>query len=684
MAEFATPRITPTARAAGQVSRAGSQATLNLANAAQGAANDFSEFFEKEAAIQGEELIAEIQEHWSRTYNERSKQAGNGFAKNILGEYDQFIQERRAQYEKDARERGQAKVPERNRQELDSALGKFRLRLETKALSREAAARAAAKAAAQSRARRLKLNALISDPGLRDEYMESAKTDGERSDYLRTALGMQVRTNPQGVMDEVMGGQWDALLSPSQKVSFIKLADSGIERLEREAEVELKAQQQRVEAELSEDIAFTEANRAPPVDSIFDEIDFSDLYANDPERGAEVRENYLRAVEFAETVNAVSMSSPEAVQIEIDRLQRRVAEKGNTPQDVDNLNRYVSALGARNNQIQKDPAAYVQEHADGTSRVYQALSEAEPDAAPILAENYVRGLEASYDRLGVPPELRAVLPQQDAAAQVAQFNSMGADVAAQALAQYAETWGAAAPRVLSQLDKEGLAKEYSVAMRHLDNPGLSQAIVNLATVDRKDLVAGIEPVSVKDMRQELTESLTDYRAAFEIAGGADASRMMNKHFEVAEKFALSLIRKGADPSEAVERAVSQMFPETTVQSNNEQYILPVDLSETQVSSGVESLMEEDSLRQNDVQPIDDPRFPDFADMAVTLSAASRSGIWVNNSEGTGLQLMISMGGYLLPLNRTDGSPYSFTFEEIQAAGNAASGGLRLFPTKGLR
>ncbi len=131
MVEFVTPRITPTARAAGQVSSAGSQAINRLAGAAQGAANTFSDFYEKEAAIQGEQLLAEVQEEWSRTYNERAKTAGNGFTKGILNDYDQFVADKLAQQQTDAEARGQANVPERKRDEVDLAVRKYRLTLES-------------------------------------------------------------------------------------------------------------------------------------------------------------------------------------------------------------------------------------------------------------------------------------------------------------------------------------------------------------------------------------------------------------------------------------------------------------------------------------------------------------------------------------------------------------------------
>lgn len=667
MVEFSTPRITPTARAAGQVSRAGSQAINRLAGAAQGAADNFSEFYEKEAAIQGEQLLAEVQEEWSRTYNERAKTAGNGFAQGILNDYDQFVAGKLAQQQTDAEGRGQANVPERNRAEMDLALSKYRLKLETRALGREAAARAAAKAAAVAATRRLKLNALISDPSLLPEYLETAGPK-ERGDYVRTALGVTLRDDPQGVQDQVMGGQWDADLTPAQKMSFLKLTDSGIARQQREADIALKAEQRSTEAELQEEIAYAEANGAPPVDSIFDETDIQDLYSNDPELGAEVRETYRDAVDFAETFHSVSDASPEQIELEVESLQAKVREPGNSAQDSKNLNSYVAAVNARNTRIQTDPADYAGESVDSVGNLFELVGASTPEEAPALAGHYVTALESTYDRLGVPAELRNILPKNAAADQVAQFNGMGSDVAAQALAQYAETWGDAGPRVLAQLDKAGLAPEYGVGMRHLDNPGLVQAVINMRDVARKDLVAGLPTAMVTDTTRALTESMVEYRAAFEFAGSGDAHEMMNKHFQVADKLALDAIRQGADPEDAVERVVSQMFPETPVQSNNEQYILPVGLNESQMGIGTERLMDTRVLVGNDIAAIDDPRFPDFADKEVTLSAASRSGIWVNNSSGTGLQLMLSLDGYLLPLNRGDGSPYEFTFQEVQATG----------------
>lgn len=674
MVEFRTPTQTPTARAAGQVSRAGSQALDRLSGAVGQAADTFTDFYEKEASIQGELLLAEVQEEWTRGYSERAKTAGAGFAKQTMADYDKFVADRLSQWQQEATEGNQRNVPARVMDDVKLSLDKYRLRLETQSLQREAAARAAAKAAAVASAERAKLNALIIDPSLMGEMVEGAKTQKQRSSYIQTGLTATMRDNPELVLEQVMSGQYVNDLSPSQTQSFIKLATSGVEKQQREAEILLKGQQAQFETELSEELAFTEANGAPPVDSVFNKEAVRDLYANDPEKGEEIIRTYNEGIAFSETVHEVSLASPETIEAEALRLQEEVSKPGDTASDVTRLNAYLTAVGAREKAIRDDAASYVQKNVDSVSKMYEMHGAADPEVQPIVAENYLTALNAMYDDLGVQPQFRNVLPKGAVSQTVASLNGMGSDVAAQALSQIATSWGDAAPMVIAQLEKGGLAKEYVVAMRHADNPSLSQAIVNLASQTLPELKTGLPTTSVKDFSDELNESLMEYREAFEFSGGPAAAETFNRNFEVAQKLGVSLIRGGSDPSAAAVRVVEQMFPETVLSGNNENLVLPAGLDEGTIGMGLDMLRGEDNLRGADIQPINDPRYPDFADLEVTISAASRSGVWANDSTGRGAQLMILVDGAYIPLMRSDGLPYSFTFEQLRGAGTPVPGG----------
>lgn len=663
MVEFQTPRIVPQARSAGQVSNAGSDAIKRLGMAAQGTADTFTEFYEKEAAIHGERLLAEIQEEWGRTYNERSKGAGAGFSKSTLADYDAFVAQKLAAYSKEASDRSQANVPERNRQDIELALDKYRMRLETKTLAREAAARAAAKNAAMAATRRAKHNALISDPSLYAEYMETAnKRDGEA--YTRTFLSMQVRDDPQATLDDVMAGKYDTQLQPSQKMSFIKLADSGVARVERENEIELNAARSDLETALSEEIAFAGANGAPPVDSAFEPEAIAELYGTDPERGVAVVDQYKSEIAAAEMRNNVSMATPDQIESDLTKLQDAVSSPGNTPRDVQQQTAYVAALQQRNNAITDDAAKWANSGERFVRDIYGAIHSAAPEDQAIIAQKYTDALSLTYDNVGVPDQFRTVLPKQDATNQAAQFNDMGTDVAAAALSNYMDVWGEAAPMVLRQLEKAGLAPEYSVAMRHLDNPGLSQAIINLKGISTADLKQGQIKSDMNDADAALREGLVEYRLAFEFAGSGDAQSTMNTHYDVAERLVLDRMRQGESSDAAVEGVIAEMFPETVVTGNNGNYLIPDGANDGAIMQGTEVATTKLALSSVGIVPFDDPRFPEFADVELTRMGLETNGVWVNNSTGDGLQLMLSIEGYMIPAMLENGSPYSLTFDEL--------------------
>lgn len=685
MVEFTQAKVLPTARAAGQVSTGRAESIQRLAGTVQGVANKFTEYYEGEAQVTGDLLLAEIQELSARAYKARAANAGRGFANAALSDFDKLKEEKIAEYRSKMAELHMANVPERNMREIDASLSKYRMRLETRARAQEQAAIAAAAAKARAKAnaaarraaataKRLRANALLSDPGSLQAVLETVP-EKDHGYYIKTALSAEVRNDPAGVGAAMQEGKYDAHLSPSEKLSFMKLSDSGIKAIERENEIELNNLRKSFEADLEENIAFAAANGAPPVDDQLEPEAIQKLYESDPKRGQEVMQAYDDAVRYAETYHAVSVATPAELDLKIEELQAKVATPGNTKQDVQRLNDYVSAIGKRNQAIKDDAAGYVVQTEDTISQMYDltrtGIEEGNEDA-PIMAETYTASIDSVYDKLGVPVGMRTYLPKAAAQNEVAKLNASGTDVAPQILQGLVETWGAAAPRVISQLEKEGLSPAYSVALRHTDNPGLTQAIMETVGLDVAELKSGMPSASSKDAMAALDEGLVDYRIAFETAGGSAAVQTLNKHYEVAEKLTLKLVRGGVAPEDAASRVIGQMFPETVVSGNNENYILPVGLSERTIGRGTDYMMGKDFLKGK-VQAIDDPRFPDFADLEVTIAAASRSGFWVNNSDGSGLQLMVSVDGYLVPLYHANGGVYSYTFREIESMGTPVPG-----------
>ena len=659
MVAFKVSELTPTALAAGQVSNAPAQQLQAAAGAMQGAANTFSEFYENEARINRELILANAQADWARSFPERAKNAGPGFAETIKAEYKQYVAD------------AMKGAPERGRDNLELAFTKYGIDLETRALQAEAAALARAKAQAAAAARRargeaLRLagNSLISDPSQLNEFMES---DPENADYYaKIALDTRMMEEPGVVAEEMQAGQWDAYLSPSEKLAFVKGGQAAAERAAREAEVALKVEQESFTDALDEELAYAQANGAPPVDSVFNEDALSSLFP-DPAQREEVARVYQQSITDAEVLYNVRSAAPEELQAQMESIVAAVKEPGRTEEDVRRLDAFQTALQQRDTAIKEDAPSYVAQVSDEAAVRYDAYATAEAEDRPIAARGYVAALDANYERLGVPEPLRAVLPKQQAQAVAQQFNTMAPDIAAQSLLEYKNEWGAAAPRVIEQLSKEGLAPEYSIALRHSDNPGLAAAIVNLRGQDLNTLKAGVDTLSVSDGEKELIAALGDYRATFE-AGDASgqATRVFNENYGVAERLMVQYIRTGLDPAAAAERVTTELFPEQPINMPNMQVLVPKGVEPDVVELALDNAMTEEALRAFAPAPLDDPRLPQFADEEVMIAAA-QNGVWLNNSTGDGAVLHLDIGGYLLPVTGKNGQLYDVKFSQAGKA-----------------
>lgn len=667
MVQLLTPKIGVQARQAGQVSTAPARNLARAASSMKMVADNFSQYYEEQAAIDNELILATTQADWTQNYNERKGSAGDGFTKGMLKDYDEYVTA------------AMADSPKRGRDQLKLAMDKYRLNLETKSMQREATARAAAKVAAIAEANRLKANALISDPTLLDDYLEGAGPK-ERSLFIRSAMSGEMANDPQSVNDAVMGGKWDNDLTPAQKLSFMKLSQNGIARIETEEATALKASQRLYLDGLNEELDFVAANGALPVDSQYTDENIEAMFPADEAK--ELKRLRDQSVMHAENVNAVSSAMPVELEAEIEKLQAAVAKPGDTKEDVIALNSYLGAIQQRNQRLKDDAAAYVISDWNVIDMSFDAYNNSDPDAKPIAAENYVAGLNAAYDIMGVAPELRNILPKDTAKQMVTQFNSMGADIVAQSLKEYKDAWGDAGPRIVAELGKAGLAPEYVSSMRHSDDAGLAARVASLAGVKESDLKENLISTEVTDAKLEINEGIEDYMSAF-IAGDptGQALATFNDEMSITRRMIWQDIGNGMDPSDAVEQELGRMFPEEAINENNAQLIVPVGVGANVFRRSLDAAMSEELLRSAKIQPLDDPRLPEFADMETNIEHLEKQGLWLNNSTGDGAVLHYNINGYYLPVTVEGGGFYEVKFDAEPLAGPTALESFgSIFPT----
>lgn len=677
MVEFVTQQLTPSAMAAGQVSGRKAASLGNFGDALQGAANGFSAFYEHEAGMQRERLMAQAQADWSRTFSEKAPEAGAGFAAQTTADYKAYV------------EKAMSGAPLRGKDDLQLAFDKYGLDLETRALAVEAAARArataamaaetkAARGAAIASAKRMRGNALVSDPSLAAEFMAADPENAEYYDKL--SLDRRMIDDPDGVAAEVMSGSHDEYLSPSEKLAFVKAGNAAVERGQRDAATANAVDQQGYLSGLDEEVAYTAANGHPPVDSGYDPATVDALYgplpgmtdAANAERaaqGAEVKRRYETAIQDAETLAAVNVATPEALGLSISEAVSSVQAPGRTAEDVSRLASLQKAVETRNAAIVADSAAFVTQTSDETKAWLNAYNTVAPEQRAASAAGYQAAATSNYSHLGVPDELRRVMPKDIAAAQAKMLNEAPAATAALVAQQFLADWNN--PRVAAELTEAGLAPEIGVAMRRADNPGLMAEITNLRGVPKDQLVAGAVGAAGKaapaDVDVAMQEALADYGVAFTAGGGPAAAATMAQNVDVATKLALKYVSQGMDPAAAGAKAALDVFPETPINEAHIQLIAPVGVTEWQVSQALGRAMTDEAIRAFAPAAMDNPNFPEFADAEIMIEAA-QNGVWLNNSTGDGAVLHLNLGGYYLPVVGSNGRPYEMKFNGLPSGG----------------
>lgn len=646
MVDLVTAQQPFVARGPDRVNTSTAKGLQDLSRAAGNAADTFTIYEEEQAAIQNDLILAKAQEKWTQYLSDTAGGAGAGYVEKMVGEYDQYTRDTLA------------KAPRRGRDGLEAAFQKTRIRIEARAMQAEAAARARAKAAAVSAARTARANALVSDPSFLDSALEADPANADY--YVKVANNARMIDDPVTVGREFRDGKWDAYVSPSEKLAFIKQGKAAEERIAREDQAALAVARKEIADISAEEIAYTEANGAPPVDSLFDEDQVRAIF---PEQEAEqVIARHGRAMEFAEQVNAVSTASPAQIDDMMDQVAEDVAAPGDSKLDASRRSTLAQAVNLRQASLENDAALHVLRYNDKVNRYFEAV---DGEDAEIAAESYRAALASEYNRLGVPEQLRRVLPKDGAKSMVASLNQADTDVVGLQLKQVVDTWGD--PRILPELSEAGLAPEYVEAMRHTDNPGLMQQIASLRGTTATKLREGIEPMELQGFDDTLTDYITDFaEVLFAARDPGAASREWSRAYSVYERLVLARVAAGEGVSVAAERMAGQMFPEAIIDRPGEITVLaPPGSDKRQIVSSLKEAQTEERLKAFDpvnIRPDLDPE----VGMDFTVQAA-RGGQWVTNDTGDGAILMLrTHDGYFTIFRNKDGQPYEVKFGDTQA------------------
>lgn len=647
MADILTPRSVPVARAPGRVSGESAAELTRAGQAAQGVADKFTAFYEEKARNENELLLATTQADWSRMYGERAKGAGNGFTRGILTDYDAYV----------------AKVmetsPQRGRNDLKLAFDKYRINLAEKAMAREAAARAAA--AAKVRAETLRQNglALAHDPTPENfAALSEGKKDAEKEYLAGVYLESKIMTDPLAVEAELAEKVWDDYLTADKLLAAQRSARSAASGFRRAAVDQLNDELKNEAAYIAE-TGDTAENPALSDESIA-------ALGLSPDDEAKIKAERDYTLGLAADIHAVNTASPEEIAATFSQRQAAATEKGDDVADVSARDRYLAAIQNRNDSIKADPAAHLQRTNAPIADMFENWNAASDDAKPIVFDRMRAYMDAQYDHLGVPLDMRTYLPKNTAAAMAKAINESPAGEGGMRLFDLREQFGDAAPAVMAQLAAAGLTPDSKVKMLYADKTALVADLDLTRGVSNADLAKALPSEnSVNVIRGTMIEEAAAWRGAYLAGGNEAALTTFNELFETAMRVAMFRAAKsGMDSNTAVSQTVNEMFPASQVaEGQGVNFVAPEGVNVPHVSNTLQWHIDNiDAI--SDAIRFDHPSLPEFVDKAVAEASIRSNGVWVNNEKGDGVVLGYDFGGYIVPVPTISGEPIQFSFAEL--------------------
>jgi hypothetical protein len=321
--------------------------------------------------------------------------------------------------------------------------------------------------------------------------------------------------NPQQLANALRAGQYDKVLSEPQLVEFQGNADAAVRRQQAEARQQANENalmaRGSVESRYADNLASIRDTGKPAVPLSAAEI--AAAFPREPYR-AQGMVNSMNQAQLGYTATKqVALNGPTDDQALLGKLTPSgpgYADQAQTYSAVQ------SAIEQKHKAISQDPAGYVQAASPQVSALFQAANDGDPKKffAAVSAQ------DAAYEKLGVPENMRTVLPAPAAAAVVSKLaNADPTKVNAGAtLDQMQQSYGPAWPRVYADLVHAKLPASYEV-LATMDTPqqaaGRQDMQRALVTAAQKGGPKALEEMAPPDASQAIKDGLPDALASFQ-------------------------------------------------------------------------------------------------------------------------------------------------------------------------
>jgi hypothetical protein len=408
------------------------------------------------------------------------------------------------------------------------------------------------------------------------------------------------------------------------------------------------------------------------------DADIASAYRNDPTKAQEIRASLNAAAALHGQVTA-STWTPQQHDATTLTLMQPGANAGFAYKAqagaVDQFGRVLGGKWAALQGKTADPAQYVLSN-DGQVAAQYRAARSDPTKMP----EYVQGLDARYDQLGIPQAQRSLLPKADAAGIVSSVASAPSPQRAGMISQMQQQYGPLYSRALGDLVKAGLPRQYEV-LTALPDPTSRQMLAQAIGVGRQALEKALPKTNVDQIETAVRGSSAMQSLTHSLASSGAGAKVGSDYADSVTMLALQN-GQSMTPSAAANAAVQAVTGRYNFWANGSYVARLPATNAGAIKSAASSVIA--SLKPTDLAPLSAPASPGVAvsksEIAnVTLKNALR-GSWVTNENDTGLVLMGEAGN---PVMRANGSRVEYSFKQLAKMQQQPSDAMSPIPDSGI-
>lgn len=472
------------------------------------------------------------------------------------------------------------------------------------------------------------------------------------------AVEGMIDRDPAGAVKTLNSGQFDAFLAPSAKNALLERATALADRNSREGQAQF---QSNVQNGLKDEFAAIEATGQGTGNPAVAPNNIKAVYGD---QAPAVLQELDLARKGWNARQSVALTGPDDDAATIKTFTPAAPASGGVPYAVQQSeqNALVKTIQDKYTAFARDPAAYVQSASPGLQAAYAAAQSdpAKMPAAIALSDQLQTKIAGSPDFQ--PP----VLSETQAKGLVAKITSAPVDQAGPALQALQAQFGAAWPRVWTDLQAKGKLPAAYQVLGTIDDPNTRTDLAAALRTKPAELDANAGTENVKAVKAAVTDQLGPFFRSLSVVPNGDSQ--IAAYRNSAEVLATHYVAQGMDPGEAATKAASGIVTSRYDIADGPGF-------NARAPAGTLPLVQRyagqvlDGLKQDDIQP---PKAPG-------IDPATASTIYYQDHVETGSQ-WVSQGDdrWMLldsarnPVLLKSGQPVGFAVKDAIAAPDPAT------------